>query len=123
MSSTYSVFKEFQPTGISGSNVTPGFSPMYTLNKGHDSDNFKAKLKRELKMSNVSGMDFYKAAEKTGLEDESVGRGLRDRIQSYTNSKKDSIGVWDAIVLADEKQFKMEQEKKKLQMREQHKKL
>ena len=34
---------------------------MYRLND-MNGDNFKAKLKRELKMSNVSGNDFYTAA-------------------------------------------------------------
>jgi hypothetical protein len=37
---------------------------MYTLNRDVNGDNFKAKLKRELKMSAVSANDFYTAAEK-----------------------------------------------------------
>jgi len=120
MSSTYSVFKEFKPT-ISGSNVAPGFSPMYRLND-MNGDNFKAKLKRELKMSNVSGNDFYTAAEKTRMDHE-VPMGLRNRMKSYTNNKKESIGVWDAIALADQQQFKIEQENKKKLMRKQHKEM
>ena len=42
--------------------------------------------------------------------------GLRDKMKSYTSNKKDSIGVCDAIALADQNQFKVEQEnKRKLQ--------
>jgi len=60
---------------------------MYSLNRDTNGENFKAKLKRELKMSNVSGMDFYTAAEKTGKDNNEVPKGLRDRIKSYTSNK------------------------------------
>ena len=101
MSSTYSVFKEFKPTEISGSNITPGFSPMYRLNGDNNGDSFKAKLKRELKMSNVSANNFYQPASNHAMDNNDASKGLRDRIKSYTNNKKESIGVWDAIALAD----------------------
>ena len=123
MSATTSVFKEFKPAEISGSNVTPGFSPMYRLNYGTNDDSFKAKLKRELKMSHVSANNFYSPAAKTIIDNIDASKGLRDRVKSYTNNKKESIGVWDAIALADQKQFKVEQENKKKLMRKQHKEM
>jgi len=55
--------------------------------------------------------------------DNEVPMGLRNRMKSYTNNKKESIGVWDAIALADQQQFKIEQENKKKLMRKQHKEM
>ena len=49
--------------------------------------------------------------------------GMEDRVKNYTINNRDVLGVWDAITLADEHRYKMEQIDKRKTLRKKHKDL
>jgi hypothetical protein len=45
---------------------------------------------------------------------------MDDRIKKYVQNNRDNLGVWDAIALADEQRYKMEQNEKRKSLRKKH---
>lgn len=68
--------------------------------------------------------EFYRSAlQESNSATKMKSTGMEDRVKNFTINNRDVMGVWDAITLADEHRYKMEQIDKRKTLRKKHKDL